>query len=615
MWQQVALVIATALAVNSEIHHREGCRPSNAPGLWSAFDNALAEATYIDLTHTLTPKTPVSSGDVSPQSFLRATNVSAPGVPFTWEANGFAANAYELHTDQYGSQLDPPAHWNPIYPAIDELPPTFALRPLVVIDITDKVKKDFGYQLKVEDVLAWETKHKTNIPKGSVVFVRSDWSKQWDVLDPVELADQFPFPGQSLAAIQFLHLNRSILFHGHEPLDTDTTPTLESEAWLLQNGYTQAEGVNNLHKVAEIGCLVSSSVPKLRGGLGGFARYVAICPKQWRHGYRIDQTPDSPLPKQPSPLVYNPDEGYLRSEYKPIPESKPVQGEKSATDLKLWDIFSQKIRTAKHIDLTHTMTTKTPVWAGFTTPPAKIAFAVNSTSGKPYTWENDGFAGLSYRFETDQFGTQLDPPAHWNPDYPAIDELPPTFAVRPLVIIDITAKVKTDDGYQLAVDDILAWENKHQITIPKGAVVFVRSDWSKQWDVVDPVQLAASFPFPGQTLASVKFLHLNRSILFHGHEPLDTDTTPTLESEAWLLQSGYTQAEGVGNMDGVPEVGCLVQMGFPKLRGGLGGYARYIAICPEDAAIGVTINAAAESPLPKQKSPLQFVDGQGLLRT
>ena len=31
--------------------------------------------------------------------------------------------------------------------------------------------------------------------------------------------------------------------HGHEPLDTDTTPTLEGEAWLMHNGYTQAESV------------------------------------------------------------------------------------------------------------------------------------------------------------------------------------------------------------------------------------------------------------------------------------------------------------------------------------------------------------------------------------
>ena len=44
----------------------------------------------------------------------------------------------------------------------------------------------------------------------------------------------------------------------------------------------------------------------------------------------------------------------------------------------------------------------------------------------------------------------------------------------------------------------------------------------------------------------------------------------------------YTQAEGVANLNLVPETGCLVAIGYPKLAGGLGGYACYIAICPAD---------------------------------
>ena len=40
---------------------------------------------------------------------------------------------------------------------------------------------------------------------------------------------------------------------------------------------------------------------------------------------------------------------------------------------------------------------------------------------------------------------------------------------------------------------------------------------------------------PAEKRAAMKFLHEQRHILFHGHEPLDTDTTPNLEGEAWLL--------------------------------------------------------------------------------
>ena len=76
-----------------------------------------------------------------------------------------------------------------------------------------------------------------------------------------------------------------------------------------------------------------------------------------------------------------------------------------------------------------------------------------------------------------------------------------------------------------------------------------------------PERFAAK-PFPGVSLDALKFLHLERRILFHGHEPLDTDTTPTLEGESWLLHNHFTQAEGVANLDQVPEAGALITIGF-----------------------------------------------------
>ena len=108
------------------------------------------------------------------------------------------------------------------------------------------------------------------------------------------------------------------------------------------------------------------------------------------------------------------------------------------------------------------------------------------------------------------------------------------------------------------------------------------------------------------SLDALKFLHLQRKILFHGHEPLDTDATPTLEGEAWLMHNGYTQAEGVTNLDQVPPVGALVAIGFPKFGGGLGGYARFIAICPPDWPHGVSVGEVAEAPLARQAKPLRF---------
>jgi kynurenine formamidase len=269
------------------------------PALWRAYHDALAGAKYVDLTHTITPSTPVWPG--FGHSTFGPTVDPKTGRPYRWDRDGFEATRYVLATDQLGTQLDPPAHWSPDYPAIDELPPTFAVRPLVVISIVDQVAKAPGYHLSVEDIQRWEAKH-GRIPEGSVVFVRSDWSKAWP---DSALATRHPFPGVSLAALRFLHEQRHILFHGHEPLDTDTTGTLEGEAWLLNHGYTQAEGVANLDQVPETGALVAMGFPKFQGGLGGYARFIAICPPDWKDGVSVGQVPESPLPRASKPLHWD----------------------------------------------------------------------------------------------------------------------------------------------------------------------------------------------------------------------------------------------------------------------------------------------------------------------
>lgn len=277
----------------------------------------------------------------------------------------------------------------------------------------------------------------------------------------------------------------------------------------------------------------------------------------------------------------------------------------------LWGVYDDVFKGAKYIDLSHVITPTIPVWPGFgdsTFAQAKAGQDLEgfATKGETFTFDKHGFEATAYVLLTDQLGTQLDPPAHWAPEYPGIDEIPATYTLRPLVVIPMQDKVAEDFGYALQVSDIEAFEAEHG-TIPEGSVVFVRSDWSKGWP---DKAFAAKTPFPGVGLDALKLLHEERHILFHGHEPLDTDATPTLEGEYWLMHNGYAQAEGVANLDQVPPTGCLVAIGFPKFAGGVGGYARYVAICPPDTPAGVTISAA-DAPLPKSDKPLHWDDAAG----
>jgi len=131
------------------------------------------------------------------------------------------------------------------------------------------------------------------------------------------------------------------------------------------------------------------------------------------------------------------------------------------------------------------------------------------------------------------------------------------------VVVNVAAKVVVDPGYQATVADIKDWELRHG-PIPAGSVVMIRSDWSKKWN--DPKRFTTQ-PFPGVTLARSNICILDRHVLMHGHEPLDTDNTaPKFIGENWLLKHNFAQAEGVANLDQVPESGALIAIGFAKFE-------------------------------------------------
>ncbi|HQA32843.1 MAG TPA: cyclase family protein, partial [Casimicrobium huifangae] len=153
--------------------------PATAQNLWSVYNNTLKDAKYVDLTHAFHPAQAVWPGfgnakfkpSIAGRTF---EGFAKEGDEFSYGTHGFVATAYELTTDQYGTQLDPPAHFSPLGATISDLPPTYAVRPLVVINIADKVAKDVNYHMTVADIAQWE-KHHGRIPEGSVVMVRSDW--------------------------------------------------------------------------------------------------------------------------------------------------------------------------------------------------------------------------------------------------------------------------------------------------------------------------------------------------------------------------------------------------------------------------------------------------------
>eukprot|EP01062_Namystynia_karyoxenos_P057116 TRINITY_DN48051_c0_g1_i1.p1 TRINITY_DN48051_c0_g1~~TRINITY_DN48051_c0_g1_i1.p1 ORF type:complete len:374 (+),score=65.42 TRINITY_DN48051_c0_g1_i1:68-1189(+) len=314
----VVVLLALFLMCKEESQAADDC-------FHALYAQKLAKAKYIDLTHSFGPSTPVWPGFGPSSAAAGQFGKDIPGFAkageeMSYGTHGFVVTRYGLVTDQLGTQLDPPSHWNEYGATISDLPATFTLRPLCVVQIQDKVAADPGYAATVADITDWEARH-GRVPEGAVVFFRSDWSRvhNWGITGGADIPEDAPFPGVSLAALKFLHLERGILMHGHEPLDTDSTPNLEGEAWLMHHDFAQAEGVANLHQVPESGCLVSIGFAKPQGGTGGYARYVAVCPPGTPAGYSVADAPGAPLQRQQAPLRRGTD-GVMR----PAPGAEPT---------------------------------------------------------------------------------------------------------------------------------------------------------------------------------------------------------------------------------------------------------------------------------------------------
>ena len=232
------------------------------------------------------------------------------------------------------------------------------------------------------------------------------------------------------------------------------------------------------------------------------------------------------------------------------------------------------IASKQFVDLTHSFGPTTPVWRGF--GEAAFSAAADPQTGRPYTIEKDGFRVFFYSM-VGQYGTHVDPPAHFDPGGKTMDEIPLKQMILPLVVFDMTPMLKTDPNHALSVGDIKAWERVHG-RVPAGSFAALRTDMYKDWET-NPERFKRN-PFPAWSLDAIRFLYEQRGIVANGHESMDTDTTDDLKSEAWVLKQGHWQIEVMANLDKVPATGALIVVTWPKPAHGLGFPARAFAILP-----------------------------------
>jgi kynurenine formamidase len=246
---------------------------SSAAALEQAF-SILQNAEFIDLTHDFAPDSPHWKG-FAPESVTTL---------YTIAKDGFHAEQF-CHPGQWGTHVDPPAHFHDGLKTVDQIDPRQFLLRLVVLDVHEQAAKNPDYVVTLADVRSWEARHGT-IPAGAFVALRTDWSKRWPDEAAMQNADArgvLHYPGWSKPVLQYLYETRKITASGHETTDTDpglsvTKDDYSLESYVLGTNHFQIELLANLDKLPEAGALVMVSFPKPRNGSGFPARVIALLP-------------------------------------------------------------------------------------------------------------------------------------------------------------------------------------------------------------------------------------------------------------------------------------------------------------------------------------------------
>jgi len=247
---------------------------SSSNGLLEIY-NSLKSRQWVDLTHSFAPGIPHWFG--FPDEQRETLYYYDEGVG-TIGSYGIFIQRYS-HVGQWGTHVDPPAHFVKGNRFLDEIDVKEMVLPLVVIDIHEKAAKNPDYSVTAEDVKAWESKH-GKIPEESFVALRTDWSKRWpdaNAMANKDSAGKEHFPGWTIPVLKTLFEERKIMACGHET--TDNAPNdLETERYVLGTNHYQVELLTNLDQVPEYGALIVATAPKPKKGTGFPARVFAILP-------------------------------------------------------------------------------------------------------------------------------------------------------------------------------------------------------------------------------------------------------------------------------------------------------------------------------------------------
>src|SRR5881409_2748512 len=217
----------------------------------------------------------------------------------------------------------------------------------------------------------------------------------------------------------------------------------------------------------------------------------------------------------------------------------------------LWPI-QKALTQKKYVDLTHEFAPGIPRWPGFPDETRKTIYWYDK---RPDTIGVGFFSELFTH--VGQWGTHVDPPAHFVKGLRTVDQIDPKEMILPLVVIDVHCEAAArKSGKKITARSQLEhlWR--------------MRTDWSKRWP--DGIKMENKDAngvahYPGWSLPALKYLYEERKITASGHETTDTDpgiaaSKDDYSLETYVLSTNHYQIELLTNLDQCPK---LAQLSWP----------------------------------------------------
>jgi kynurenine formamidase len=244
--------------------------------LFVALLSVAAADELVDLSHPFDAQTlywPTEEG------FVLEKETAGKTAGYWYAANKFRA------PEHGGTHVDAPIHFAEGHDTVDQI----ALERLVGDAVVVEVKCDRDHQISVADFAAWE-KANGAIPKGSIILLRTGWSRYWpDRAKYLGTGERGPpavaklhFPGLGPEAAQWLLKERAPKAVGIDTasIDFGQSKTFETHRALFAADVPAFENLDALERLPSRGARVIALPMKIAGGTGAPLRAIAILPSR-----------------------------------------------------------------------------------------------------------------------------------------------------------------------------------------------------------------------------------------------------------------------------------------------------------------------------------------------